>query len=188
MAVTKSIFRVIKILVVFLADVSLLSLLSTSSFIHLRICNFTNYQVDFHWWGGKGRCCTLPITMTMSLSTFHSGKAERLLQKSWGADSMLFMLSHNSEAAIRILADHCFDALLFCDFPLALISSVLIHCYHRDYKHILRIATLPLNCIEKRTVSMRFLPDQESEGHLSKWWAFLVLVWGKFIKQKSFCC
>lgn len=158
MPVIKSIFGAMKTLVVFLADVSLLSLLSTSSFIYLRICNFTNYLVDFHWWGGKWWCYTLAITMTMLLSTFHSGKVKRLLDKSWGADSMLFMLSHNSEAATRILADHCFDAfLLFYDFPLAFVSSVLFLCHHRDYKYILRIATLPLNYIQKWTLSMRFL-------------------------------
>lgn len=146
MPVIVSIFRAMKTLVVFLADVSLLSLLSTSSFIHLRICNFTNYQqVDFHWGGGNWWCCTLAITMTMLLSAFHSGKAERLLDKSWGADRVLFMLSHNSEVAFRILADHCFDALLlFYYFPLALVSSyysfatteTINTCYN---------TTLPLN-------------------------------------------
>lgn len=126
MPVIKSIFGAMKTLVVFLADVSLLSLLSTSSFIYLRFCNFTNSLVDFHWWGGKWWCCTLAITMTMLLSTFHSGKVERLLDKSWGADSMLFMLSHNSEAATRILADHWFDAfLLFYDFSLAFVSCII---------------------------------------------------------------
>lgn len=137
MPIIKSIFKTMKTLVVFLVDVSLLSLLSTSSFIHLRICNFTNYQeVDFHWWGGN--CCTPAITTTMLLRTFHSGKAEGLLEKSWGAGSMLFMLSHSSEVATRILADHSFDALLLLyDFPLVLVSSVLFHCHHRDYKCML---------------------------------------------------
>lgn len=122
MHVIKHIFRTRKTLVVFLVDVPLLSLLSTSSFIHLRICNFTNYQqADFHWWGGNWWCGTLAILMTGLLSTLHSGKAERLLDKSWGANSMIFMLPHNSEAATRILADHCFAALpLLYHFHLAL--------------------------------------------------------------------